>query len=79
MRATAVFVDIGLKLANRANQALGQFLGQCCQLCSFLRLPAKLHPLHRLFLFRIAAGQDGSKPHPVVAKVPAGLATAGKR
>lgn len=77
--AAAVFVDVGLKLANGTNQALRQFLGQGRQLCCFLDLAAELHPLHRFVLLRVAASQDDSEPHPVVAEVPACLATAGQR
>ena len=78
MRAAAVLVDVGFKLAHRTNQALSQLLGQGCMLGSLLSLPAELQPLHRFVLFGVAAGQDGSEPPLVVAKVSACLATTGQ-
>ncbi|MCO4095362.1 MAG: hypothetical protein HEQ37_19260 [Acidovorax sp.] len=77
VRTAAVLVDVGLKLPNRANQALRQLLGQGRQLSRLLRLAAELHPLNRFVLLRVAAGQDGPESLPFASKVPAGLDAAG--
>lgn len=73
VRTAAMFMDVGLKLTNCANQALCHLFGQGRQLGRLLRLPAELHPTHRFVLLRIAAGQDSSEPYTVMGKITARL------